>query len=178
MSSRLSLGRSASNDGQLPLLRDLDQPFVFDIKMYNRPYRFEFFDTASPQNYTLIRPDVLVLCYDISRRETLYSLKTNWKGTIDGHFNLDEKVPVVVVGLKRDLRKEWKLEDQQARVLSQSVMPEEGLRVAQEMRTDRYAECSALTGELCQEVLEDISKTAALTTTIAGGRSEGGCMMM
>jgi GTPase SAR1 family protein len=108
----------------------------------------------------------------------LYSLKTSWKGTIDGHFNYDEQIPVVVVGLKRDLRKEWKPDEQQAGVLGQSVMPQEGLRVAQEMRVDKYAECSATTGELCQEVLEDIARTAALTTTTLGGRSKDGCTVM
>jgi Ras family protein A len=178
LNSRLSLGRKATSDGSLPKLRDFDQPFIFDIRMYNRPYRFEFYDTASPQNYTLIRADVLVLCYDISQRETLYSLKANWKRTIDGHFNVDERIPIVVVGLKRDLRKEWTREEQVAGVLGLSVMPDEGLRVAQEMRADKYAECSAITGELCQEVLEDISKTAAMTTTERGGRTDGGCAVM
>ncbi|KIW02587.1 uncharacterized protein PV09_06037 [Verruconis gallopava] len=176
--SRLSLGRRAPPDGKLPALRDFDQPFVFNVKMYNRPYRFEFYDTASPQNYTLIQPDVLVLCFDISNRKTLYSLKTTWKGTVDGHFNKSEKVPVIVVGLKRDLRREWTEQERSSGVLGQSIMPQEGLRVAQEMRADRYAECSAVTGELCQEVLEDISRTAALTTTDAGGRTPGGCNAM
>ena len=146
--------------------------------MYNRPYRFEFSDTASPQNYTLLRPDVLVLCFDISRRDTLYSLKDAWKGTINGHFNYAEKLPVVVVGLKRDLRLEWTKEEQDRQELGVSVMPQEGVRVAQEMRADRYAECSAVTGELCQEVLEDISKTAAMTTTAKGGKTEAGCVVM
>jgi Ras homolog gene family, member A len=41
------------------------------------------------------------------------------------------------------------------------------------MRCDRYAECSALTGELMQEVFEDIARVAALTTTDKGGLSEG-----
>jgi GTPase SAR1 family protein len=146
--------------------------------MYNRPYRFEFSDTASPQNYTLLRPDVLVLCFDISRRSTLYSLKDAWKSTVEGHFNYTDKLPVVVVGLKRDLRVDWTKMEQERGELGISVMPQEGVRVAQEMRADRYAECSALTGELCQEVLEDISKTAAMTTTEQGGRTQATCVIL
>lgn len=61
---------------------------------------------------------------------------------------------------------------------SAPVMPQEGLRIAQEMRCDLYAECSALTGELCREVLEDIAKTAAKTTTEKGGRSDAPCSIM
>ena len=54
----------------------------------------------------------------------------------------------------------------------------QGLRVAQEFRCDRYAECSAVTGELMDEVMEDVARTAAKTTTQAGGLSDGGCGVM
>lgn len=46
------------------------------------------------------------------------------------------------------------------------------------MRCDRYAECSAVTGELVSEVFEDIARTAAKTKTDAGGLTQGGCMVM
>ena len=46
------------------------------------------------------------------------------------------------------------------------------------MRCDRYAECSALTGELMNEVFEDIARTAAKTTTEAGGLSDNGCAIL
>lgn len=54
----------------------------------------------------------------------------------------------------------------------------QGVRVAQEMRCDRYAECSAVTGELVNEVIEDIAMVAAKTTTEKGGLTEGGCAVM
>lgn len=58
-------------------------------------------------------------------------------------------------------------------------MTPQGYRVAQEMRCDRYAECSALTGELMHEVFEDIARVAALTTTDKGGQSDGpSCLLM
>ena len=152
---------------------------------------------------------MLVLCFDITRRETLYALKEGggWNHTINAHFNLHEKLPVLVLGLKRDLRTDWTPaeylalerdstdlyspsgrgmggaiprsgEDWRERGYGKCVMPQEAVRVAQEMRADRYAECSAVTGELCQEVLEDISRVAALTTTEGGGRTEGGCVVL
>ncbi|KAF2095764.1 P-loop containing nucleoside triphosphate hydrolase protein [Rhizodiscina lignyota] len=179
--SRLTLGYRSQNDNlppyHLPTLRDLDQPFTFDIRLYNRPYRFLFYDTASPQNYTTLQPDFLILCYDISRRETLQSLKKEWKIFVESHFNYDEALPVMVLGLKRDLRMEWTDTDKANG--TGSIMPQEGMRVAQEMRCDRYAECSALTGELCQQVLEDVARTAARTTTENGAKSEGAsCTLM
>ncbi len=84
-------------------------------------------------------------------------------------------MPVMLLGLKRDERNEDRLQDG----TFECVMPQEGLRAAQEMRCDRYAECSALTGELMWEVLEDITRTAALTTTESGGLTQtNGCCLM
>lgn len=76
----------------------------------------------------------------------------------------------MLLGLKRDLRVEGDAEG--------TIYPQEGHRVAQEMRCDRYAECSAVTGELVGQVFEDIAKVAARTTTEDGALSQGGCGVM
>ncbi len=175
--SRLTLGARSGDDALPPYElrppRDLDQPFLFNIKLFGRPYRFQFYDTASPTNYTLLRPDVLILCYDISRRQTLESLGTKWRELVATHFDIHEALPVMVLGLKRDLRREWSDREKQDGTEGASVMPEEGLLVAQKMRCDRYAECDSVTGELCPQVLEDIARTAAMTTTERGAKSDG-----
>jgi Ras homolog gene family, member A len=117
--------------------------------MYNRPYRFEFYDTASPTNYTLLRPAVIILCYSIADPDSLTSLTVRWKDIVEKHFNYDENLPVIVLGLQRDVRSK---EDYGGKMdwegKKQFVYPQEGVRVAQEMRCDRYCECSALTGEV------------------------------
>ena len=103
-------------------------------------------------------------------------MHSKWKKIVETNFNTDESLPVMLLGLKRDLRREW-TEEEKKTVGSDgvgkgaSVMPQEGLRVAQEMLCDRYAECSAVTGELCREVLEDVARTAAKTTTFKGAKS-------
>jgi Ras family protein A len=166
----------------LPTLRDEDQPFTFNISLYARPYTLSFYDTACLTNYTLLRPSFLILCYDVSKRSTLNSLRTRWLPIVNSHFNYDEKLPVMVLGLRRDLRREWTEEEKRrdeelhgkdvGKGRGESVMPQEGVGLATEMLCDRYAECSALTGELCKEVLEDIARTAARTTTEKGAKSE------
>ncbi|KAL8988580.1 MAG: hypothetical protein Q9177_002371 [Variospora cf. flavescens] len=156
-------------NGPLPVLHDLDQPFIFDISMYNRPYRFEFFDTASPENYTLLQPDLILLCYDVTDRRSLINVQEVWRKEVTRDHRRDgEDVPLMVLGLKRD-----------ARVEKEGVIyPQEGYRIAQELRCDRYGECSAVSGELVREVFEDIARTAAMTKTKAGGLSAGGCALM
>ncbi|KAK5629257.1 hypothetical protein RRF57_004972 [Xylaria bambusicola] len=76
----------------------------------------------------------------------------------------------MVVGLKRDLRSETDPNG--------IIYPQEGYKVSQAMRVDRYVECSAVTGELLKLAFEDICNTAAQTRTAAGGQSEGGCILM
>ncbi|KAH4607225.1 hypothetical protein HBI52_117880 [Parastagonospora nodorum] len=183
--SRLSLGVRPKNDDlppyELPKLRDSDQPYAFDITLYGRPYRLQFYDTASPTNYTLLHPSFVILCYDISSRASLHSLATNWLPIVNKHFNYDENLPFMILGLKRDLRKQWTLEevgpDQTGK--GASVMPPEGVQTAQRMLCDLYAECSALTGELCREVLEDVAKTCAKTTTTTGAKgNHDACAVM
>ena len=91
----------------LPLLRDLDQPFIYDIRLYNRPYRFEFYDTASPENYTLLLPDFVILCYDINERRSLVNTQQVWRKEVTRNYTYKkEGIPVMMLGLKRDLRVE------------------------------------------------------------------------
>ncbi|KAF2458623.1 P-loop containing nucleoside triphosphate hydrolase protein [Lineolata rhizophorae] len=182
--SRLTLGHNAAETGtagpgppppyELPRLRDLDQPFVFAVTLFARPYRFEMYDTASPTNYTLLAPDFLILCYDVTSRASLESLTTRWRRELETHFGaaVEARVPVMVLGLKRDLRRDWTDEERLA-LKGEHVMPQEGLGAAQKMRCDAYAECSAVTGELCREVLEDVTKMAAKTTTENGAKTPG-----
>lgn len=78
-------------------------------------------------------------------------------------------LPIVVLGLKRDLRSETDPNG--------IIYPQEAYQLAQTLRADRYVECSAVTGELVKLAFEDICKTATKTKTAAGGQSEGGCVM-
>jgi GTPase SAR1 family protein len=163
--------------------------------MYNRPYRFEFYDTASPESYTLLKPALIILCYSIADPDSLKSLHGKWKEMVEMHFNYDESLPVVVLGLKRDVRGREDYDGSVRKPATRAddydneddddggddvvlngrsfIYPQEGLRVAQEMRCDMYCECSSLSGELCEAAIEDISRRAARTTTAKGGKTEG-----
>jgi hypothetical protein len=51
-------------------------------------------------------------------------------------------------------------------------------RIAQELHCDRYAECSAFTGELISEAFEDIARMAAMSTTEKGAQGPDGCTII
>jgi hypothetical protein len=101
----------------------------------------------------------------------LLIFRNQWRKEATRIFTQEKEIPILMLGLKRDLRSE---EDPNG-----IIYPQEGYRIAQEMRCDRYMECSAVTGELVHEVFEDICRTAALSTKGDGkGLSEGGCVVM
>lgn len=170
--SRLKNGRAPPGgrpDGGsvVELLRDSDQPFVYDIRFSKTSFTLHIYDTASPnQHWTTLRPDLVVLAFDISDRDTLGGLK-RWRNDITRYFQhgSGERIPVMMIGLKRDLR--GKSDD--------IIYPQESYRIAQEFHCDQYAECSAVTGELLAETFEDLARLAGMTTTEAGGQTSGGC---
>ncbi|CAI7634897.1 unnamed protein product [Penicillium viridicatum] len=165
-SGRPSPSRPSDNEPiTLELLRDGDQPFIYDIRFSKKTFTLELYDTSNPnQHWTSLRPDVVVIAFDISNRDTLAGLK-EWRNDITRYFQYGhgERLPVMMIGLKRDLRREGE----------EIIYPQEGYRIAQELRCDRYAECSAVTGELLAETFEDLARLAAMTTTEKGGQSEG-----
>lgn len=85
-------------------------------------------------------------------------------------FQTESTLPLAVLGLKRDLRSE---DDPNG-----IIYPHEGLQVAQEMRADKYMECSAVTGELLELTFEELCSMAARTQTVGGAQSDGGCCAM
>ncbi|KAJ5790063.1 uncharacterized protein N7518_007074 [Penicillium psychrosexuale] len=158
-------GPSNNDSNTIELLRDSDQPFIYDIRFAKKTFTLELNDTSNPnQHWTSLRPDLVVLAYDISNRDTLAGLK-EWRNDITRYFQYGhgERLPVMMLGLKRDLRREGE----------GIIYPQEAYRIAQELVCDRYAECSAVTGELLAETFEDLARLAAMTTTAKGGQTEG-----
>ncbi|KAG9231071.1 P-loop containing nucleoside triphosphate hydrolase protein [Amylocarpus encephaloides] len=174
--SSQSTGRANSKptkDKGIPLLHDEEQPFIFEIKFGDSPFRFQFYDTASPNSWQLLNPNVVILCYDISSRLSLIDVQRIWSPLIFKTFEpaAVSNMPVLLLGLKRDLRSETDPNG--------IIYPQEAYRIAQEMRCDKYMECSAYTGELIQEAIEDICKTAVGTVkSEGGGLSDGACRVM
>ncbi|KAJ5890947.1 uncharacterized protein N7473_007175 [Penicillium subrubescens] len=175
--SRLKSGRSmrpsqagATPDTDFEILRDSDQPFIYDIKFSKKKFTLELYDTSNPnQHWTSLHPNVVVLAFDISNRQTLDGLR-GWRNDIIRYFQhgQGERIPVMMLGLKRDLRKEGE----------GIIYPQETYGIAQELRCDGYAECSAVTGELLAETFEDLARLAGMTTTDQGGQSAGGCTIL
>ncbi|PHH71308.1 hypothetical protein CDD82_6592 [Ophiocordyceps australis] len=164
--SRLSASKDTSS---IPPLRDIHQPFAFDITMGKQACRLDFYDTSGPHNWRLLDPDVIVICYDIGQRLSLINVTQFWLEQVKRAFCRFDGLPIIIAGLKRDLRCE---SDPNG-----VIYPQEAYQMAQAVRADRYVECSALTGELVELAFEDICRTAFKTLREPGGQSEGACLV-
>lgn len=96
--------------------------------------------------------------------------KSQWIKEVHSAFPTSDHIPILAIGLKRDLRSE---DDPNG-----AIYPQEAYKISQQVRADKYVECSAVTGELLKLAFEEICATAAQTKTEAGGQSEGGCVAM
>lgn len=85
-------------------------------------------------------------------------------------FQRFDTLPVIILGLKRDLRSE--------KDPNGIIYPQEAYQVAQTLRADRYVECSAVTGELLKLAFEDLCKTAVTPTTGPNSQSASTCMIL
>lgn len=154
------------------------RPFTYSVTLFARPYTFHIW----PSTTTLFtdpfpdNPKFVIITYDITSRASLWNAQYYWRRQFTSHYmDLEHTTPVMLLGLKRDLRTEEMGEDGK----TICVMPQEGVNAASDMRCDKYAECSAVTGELLWEAVEDITRVAARTTTEGGGLAGGSpCCVM
>lgn len=160
------------------------RPQTFNVSLFNRPYPIAIYPNTSPlfTDPYPSHPSLAVLCFAINDRSSLHLATKYWRRQLTSHYPGHE-MPVLLLGLKRDLRHDRRAvaDDGAEAEEFECVMPHEGLRAAGEIRADRYAECSALTGELLWEVVEDVTRMAAGTRTDKGGFSDGasgGCVVM
>ncbi|KAM0188074.1 hypothetical protein ACHAPA_011275 [Fusarium lateritium] len=165
--SRLSAGEGVN---PIPMLRDIDQPYIFGIKTGNNRFQFEFYDTSCPDNWRTLDPDAVVICFDINQRLSLINMQRYWIDEVKKSFRRIDALPLIILGLKRDLRSE---DDPNG-----IIYPQEAYQFAQTLRADRYVECSAVTGELLKLAFEDLCKTAMTPTTGSKSQSASTCTMI
>lgn len=66
---------SRNSTGPITLLKDIDQPYIFEVSQKAVQHRLEFYDTESSESWRTLHPDIVILCYDISQRLSLIHLQ-------------------------------------------------------------------------------------------------------
>ena len=137
-------------------------------------------DTAGQEDYDRLRPlsypdtNVILLCFSISSPDSLENIPERWIPEIK-HFC--PKVPVVLVGCKKDLRNDEETLSLLAADKKAPVSREEGEEMKTKIGAVGYQECSAKTKEGVREVFEVATRAALASNVKQNSRNKINCKL-
>ncbi|XP_025898620.1 rho-related GTP-binding protein Rho6 [Nothoprocta perdicaria] len=126
-------------------------------------------DTSGSPYYDNVRPlcysdsDAVLLCFDISRPETLDSASKKWKTEI---LDYCPATRVLLVGCKTDLRTDLSTLMELSHQKQAPISYEQGCAAAKQLGAESYLECSAFTSE---KSVHSIFRSAAALCLGRGG---------
>ncbi|SCV02503.1 LAME_0H01992g1_1 [Lachancea meyersii CBS 8951] len=138
-------------------------PTVFDnyavtVMIGDEPYTLGLFDTAGQEDYDRLRPlsypstDVFLVCFSVISPPSFENVKEKWFPEVHHHC---PGVPCLIVGTQVDLRDDKVIIEKLQRQRLRPILPEQGERLARELRAIKYVECSALTQRGLKNVFDE-----------------------
>ena len=127
-------------------------PTVFDnytvtLMIGGEPYTLGLFDTQGQEDYYRLRPlfypktDVFLVCFSVVNPWSYENVKKKWVPEILHHC---QKTPFLLVGTQVDLREDTNTLDKLGKNKLKPISPEQGEKLAKELKAVKYVECSAL----------------------------------
>ena len=170
--------------------------YVTDCRVDGRSVQLALWDTAGQEDYERLRPlayakaHVILIGFSVDTPDSLDNIKHKVcrKGNIfsDPCLILSQwieeanercpGVPVIIVGLKKDLREDPLAQEEMRKKSLHFTTENQGHQASKEMGARRYLECSSLTGEGVDDVFEAATRAALLT--FEKGESNGCCVIL
>jgi Ras-related C3 botulinum toxin substrate 1 len=163
-------------------------PTVFDNYQANfiiddHPVSMGLWDTAGQEDYTRLRPlaypntEVFIVCFSIISPASFSNVKS-WRREVAESC---PDVPVILVGLKEDMRGDDKVISALKSKGMAPITKEQGMMCASEIGAVTYLECSAKTQKGVRDVFDQAAKSALKlkkTKAKAYRKTHGGCSIM
>lgn len=152
--------------------------YVTDCRVDGKLVQLALWDTAGQEDYERLRPlayakaHVILIGFSVDTPDSLDNVKHKWIGEATERC---PGVPIILVGLKKDLRDDPEAIEEMRKKSLRFVTPHDGERVASEIGAKKYLECSSLSGEGVDDVFEAATRAALLTFEKGEG---GGCCVI
>lgn len=152
--------------------------YVTDCRVDGRSVQLALWDTAGQEDYERLRPlayaqsHVILIGFSVDSPDSLENVRHKW---IDEARERCPNVPIILVGLKSDLRQDPVAIEEMRKKSLRFVSSKDGEAMAQTCGARKYLECSSLTGDGVDDVFEAATRAALLNN---GKNSEGGCCVI
>lgn len=136
--------------------------YVADVPLDGKHVELALWDTAGQEDYDRLRPlsypdsHVILICFGIDNPDSLENVQEKWWSEV---LHFCAGLPIILVGCKKDLRRDEKTIEALRAQSKHPVTAEEGGAIAQKLNI-RYLECSARTNEGVKEVFEAATRAA------------------
>ncbi|MED6286648.1 Rho- GTP-binding protein Rho6 [Characodon lateralis] len=142
-------------------------PTVFEnytacLELEDQRVELSLWDTSGSPYYDNVRPlcysdsDAVLLCFDISRPDTVDGALKKWKAEIQ---DFCPNTRFLLIGCKTDLRTDVCTRMELSNQKQAPVSNEQGSSMAKQLGAEAYLECSAFTSE---KSIHSVFRTAAL----------------
>ncbi|GJN72746.1 RAS-like GTPase, Rho2 subfamily [Purpureocillium lilacinum] len=165
--------------GYFPTATLLFENYVTDCRVDGKSVQLALWDTAGQEDYERLRPlayskaHVILIGFSIDTPDSLDNVKHKW---IEEATRLCAGVPIILVGLKKDLREDPVAIEEMRKKSLRFVTQHDGEVAAREVGARRYLECSSLSGEGVDDVFEAATRAALLT--FEKGEGSGCCVVL
>ncbi|KAJ1720940.1 GTP-binding protein Rho1 [Coemansia erecta] len=138
------VGEFPQDNRYIPTIFDT---WVADMEVDGRPVELALWDTAGQEEFDRLRflcyPDanVIIICFSIDSPDSLINVCEKWH--VEAQQNAP-RAPIILVGLKLDLRNDQAVISELANYGQRPVTVEEGERVAKSIGAVSYIECSSI----------------------------------
>ncbi|KAJ2748404.1 GTP-binding protein Rho1 [Coemansia nantahalensis] len=165
-------GEFPPNDQYIPTIFE---EWVSEVVVGERLVELALWDTAGQEDYDNVRypcysgASVVIICFSVDSPDSLENVREKWIGEV---LEYASGAPILLVGLKEDLRRDPGIIEQLRRDGQTPTTREEALRVASDIGAHLYLECSAKENHGVREIF-----TAAVNSTLKpqkGARSGHG----
>lgn len=152
--------------------------YVTDCRVDGKSVQLALWDTAGQEEYERLRPlsyskaHAILIGFAVDSPDSLDNARTKWIQEVN---QLCPEVPVLLVGLKKDLRSDPNAIEEVRKRSSKFVNYTDAEQIAREIGAKRYLECSALTGEGVDDVFEVATRASLLATT---AKPSSGCCVI